>query len=62
MKIKKQFLTCWDSPHQWGKDPEKRRKIKFYKKKSFNKQMEKKYRRKYYNKYRFFRKAAYCSA
>ena len=33
-KIKKQFLTCWDSPHQWGKEPKRRRKRKFYKKKS----------------------------
>ena len=49
-KIKKQFLACWDSPHQLGKEPEKRRKRKFYKKKSFNKQRGEKYRRKYYNK------------
>jgi len=60
-KIKKQFLTCWDSPHQWEKEPEKRRKRKFYMKKSFNKQRREKYRRKYYNKpspkkCRFFRK------
>jgi len=34
-KIKKQFLTYWDSPYQWGKEYEKRRKRKFYKKKSF---------------------------
>ena len=31
-KIKKQFLICWDSPHKWEKEPEKRRKRKFYKK------------------------------
>ena len=66
-KIKKQFLTCWDAPHQWGKEPERRRKRKFYKKKSFNKQRGEKYKRKYYNKpspkkRRFFRKAAYCPA
>ena len=58
-------MTCWDSPHQWGKESEKRRKRKFYKKKSFNKQRDEKYRRKYSNKpspkkRRFFRKAAYC--
>ena len=63
----KQFLTCWDSPHQWGKVPERKRKRKFYKKKSFNTQRGGKYKRKYYNKpspkkYRFFRKAAYCPA
>jgi len=33
-KIKKQLLTCWNSQHQWGKEPEKRRKRKLYKKKS----------------------------
>ena len=49
-KIKKQFLTCWDSPHQWGKEPERRCKKKFYKEKSFNKQRGEKYKRKYYNK------------
>jgi len=47
-----------------GKEPEKRTKIKFYKKKSFNKQRSEKYKRKYYNKpspkkRRFFTKAAY---
>ena len=35
-KIKKQFLTCWDSLHKWGKEHEKQRKRKFYKKKNFN--------------------------
>ena len=48
-----------------GKEPEKRTKIKFYKKKSFNKQRSEKYKRKYYNKpslkkCRFFKKATYC--
>ena len=33
-KIKRQFLTCCDSPHQWGKEPEKRRKRKFYQKRA----------------------------
>ena len=47
-RIKKQFLTCWDSSHQRGKELERRRKI--YKKESFNKQRQEKYRRKYYNK------------
>jgi len=37
-------------PHQWGKEPERRRQRKFYKKKSFNKQKEEKYKRKCYNK------------
>ena len=64
-KIKKQFLTCQDSPHQWKKEPQSRRKRKLYKKKSFNKQRGEKYIRKYYNKpsskkRKFFRKAAYC--
>jgi len=36
--MKKQFLTYWDNPHQCGKEPEKRKKRKFYKKKNFNKQ------------------------
>ena len=64
-KIKKQFLICWDLPHQWGKELERRRERKFYKKKSFNKQRGEKHKRKYYNKLspkksRFFRKVAYC--
>ena len=29
-KIKKQFLIYCDSPNQWGKEFEKRRKTKFY--------------------------------
>ena len=65
-KIKKQFLTCWDLPYEWGKESKRRRKRNFYKKKSFNKQREEKYKRKYYNKpspkkYNFFRKAG-CPA
>ena len=60
-------MTCWDSSHQWEKESEKRRKRKFYKKKSFNKQRGEKYRKKYYNKSspkkrRFFRKATYYTA
>ena len=43
--MKKQFLTYWDNPHQWEKELKKRRKIKFYKKRSFNKQREDKYER-----------------
>ena len=39
-KIKKQFLIYWDSPHQWKKELERRRKTKFYKKESFNKKGE----------------------
>jgi len=63
--MKKQFLTCWDTPNQWGKEPNKRRKRTFFKKKSFNKQRGEKYKRKYFHKpgpkrHRFFRKAAYC--
>ena len=65
--MKKQFLPCWEGPQQWAKEPKSRRKRKFYKKKSFNKQIGEKYRRKYYNKpspkkCHFFRKAAYCLA
>ena len=33
-KMKKQFLTCWDTPHQWGKEPDKRRKEKFLRKRA----------------------------
>jgi len=52
-------------PHQWEKETERRRKRKFYNKKSLNKQRGEKCGRKYYNKpsskkRRFFRKAAYC--
>jgi len=43
-KIQKQFLTCWDTPHQWRKELDKRRKS-FLKKKSFNKQRVEKYKK-----------------
>jgi len=36
--MKKQFLACWDTPNQWGKELDRRRKRKLFKKKSFNKQ------------------------
>ena len=63
--MKKQFLTCWVTPHQWGKEPHKRRKTEFFKKKSLSKEREEKYKRKYFHKpspkrHRFFRKATYC--
>ena len=35
--MKKWFLAYWNSPQQWGKESERRRKRKFYKKKGFNK-------------------------
>jgi len=35
--IKRQYLVCWDSTNQWGREPNWRRKRNF-KKKSFNKQ------------------------
>ena len=35
-KMMKQFLTYWDSPHQWAQEPETRRKRKFYKKTTTN--------------------------
>ena len=47
--MKKQFLDCWDDLHQQGKEPVRRRK-KFYKKSSFNKQRGDKYKRKQYYK------------
>ena len=25
-KMKKQFLACWDTPHQWGKETDMRRR------------------------------------
>ena len=63
--MKKQYLACWDTPNQQGREPTWRRKRKFFKKKSFNKKRGEKYKRKYFQKpsprkYRFFRKAAYC--
>ena len=36
--MKKKFLSGWDTPNQQGKEPDKRRKRKCFKKKSFNKQ------------------------
>ena len=63
-EIQEQFLTCWDLPSQWRKEPERRRKRKFYRKKGFNKQRGEKYKINYYNKpsheKRFFKKATYC--
>ena len=64
-KIKKLFSTCWITPNQWGKEPNRRRKINFFEKKSFNKQRGEKYKRKYYTKpspkrHISFRKAVYC--
>ena len=47
---KEVISNLWYSPHQWGTKPERRRKIKFFKKKSFHKQRGEKCRRKYYNK------------
>jgi len=52
-----------DNPHQWGNEPEKRKKRKFYKKEC-NKQKGGKYKRKFYNKpspnrCRFSRKVAH---
>ena len=38
--MKKQYLACWDTPNQWGREPTWRRKRKFYKKKSFNSKRE----------------------
>ena len=63
-KMKKSYLPCWDTLHQWGNELKKRTKRKFYKKKSFNKQRGKKYWRKYCNKPRpkrqnCFRKSDY---
>ena len=63
--MKKQYLTCCDTPNQWGREPNWRRKRNFFKKKSFNKQGGEKYKRKYFKKWspkrhRFFIKAAYC--
>ena len=65
--MKEQYLAYWDTPNQWGRELNWRRKRKFFKKKIFNKQKEEKYKRKYFQKssfkrHRFFRKAAYCLA
>ena len=43
--MKKQYLACWDTPNQWGRVPTWRRKRKFFKKKSFDKQIGEKYKR-----------------
>jgi len=40
-KMKKKFLTCWDTPHQWGKEPDKRRKEKFLRKRALTSKGEK---------------------
>ena len=32
MKIKKQFLTCWDSPRERGKEPKREEKENFIRK------------------------------
>ena len=66
-KMKKQYLACWDTPNQWGKNLLGEEKIFFFKKKSFTKQRGEKYKRKYFpkpspRKHRFFRKAVYCRA
>ena len=45
-KMKKQYLACWDTPNQWGRDHTWRRTRNFFKKKSFNKQRREKYKRK----------------
>jgi len=65
--MKKPYLTYWDTPNQWGREPTWRRKGKFFKKKCFNKQRGERYKRKYFQKpssgkHRFFRKAAHCQA
>ena len=36
-KLKKQFLTYWDTSYEWGNEVDKIRKRKFFKKKRFNK-------------------------
>jgi len=60
--MKKQYLACWNTPNQWGREPTWRRKRNFFKKKSFNKQRGENYKRKYFQKpnprkHRFFKKS-----
>ena len=48
--MKKPYLACWDTSNQWRREPTWRRKRKFFKKMSFNKQRGEKYKRKYFQK------------
>ena len=48
--MRKQFLVYWYNPHNWEKELERRRKKKFYKKMTLNKQRGEKYKIKYYDK------------
>ncbi|XP_021733293.1 uncharacterized protein LOC110700113 [Chenopodium quinoa] len=64
-QMKRQFLTCWDFPNNYGCERKNYNKRKSYKKNKFDRSRGETYKKKYYKyKYRkpsrFFKKATYC--
>ncbi|XP_021746677.1 uncharacterized protein LOC110712520 [Chenopodium quinoa] len=64
-QMKRQFLTCWDFPNNYGCERKNYNKRRNYKKNKYDRSRGETYKKKYYkHRYRkpsrFFRKATYC--